>query len=285
MQNNSRQILTSPLFLLGLAILLLNDFILKNYFHNFLTGKLSDFAGLFIFPLFFTAFFPRRKFLIYISISLLFIFWKSPFSQGWIDIWNSLELLNIGRTIDYTDLLSLSVLPLSYFYLNTKTEKQKTFSLSVTKRILTSFVVLLSVFAFTATTLVEDRNISIVKEYNFKLNKNEIENILKQNVKISNLNIIREADFYPANTEFDPNGFYADFLLKEKICDSNLPEFHFHIQQGKEFTTIKALFASFKCKEESMKPDTKIALKQYEQELAAIFEREVIDKLRQNDSQ
>ena len=42
-----------PLFLVGLGILLLNDFYLKYAFSNAFTGKLSDVAGLFIFPFFF----------------------------------------------------------------------------------------------------------------------------------------------------------------------------------------------------------------------------------------
>ena len=44
--------LTSPGFVVGLSLLLLNDLFLKARFHNPLTGKLSDFAGLFVFPLF-----------------------------------------------------------------------------------------------------------------------------------------------------------------------------------------------------------------------------------------
>jgi hypothetical protein len=242
MRENSRQILLSPFFLLGLFLLLLNDFVLKSALHNFFTGKLSDFTGLFVFPLFFAAFFTKRKLFIYFSTAFVFAFWKSPFSQGLIDLWNSFQFFKIGRTIDYTDLFALSVLPLSYFYFKIETQKQKNFSLNFAKRILASFVVLLSVFAFTATTSIEDRNVSIVKDYYFKLNRNKIENILKQNEKITNLKIIREADFYPPNTEFDPNGFYADFKLKQQICDSNLPEFSFHIQQEKEFTIIKALW-------------------------------------------
>ena len=43
MKANSRtDILLSPLFLLGLGTLLLNDFVLKYEYSNLLTGKLSD---------------------------------------------------------------------------------------------------------------------------------------------------------------------------------------------------------------------------------------------------
>ncbi len=78
------RILASPLFILFLVLLLVNDFYLKGAFHNALTGKLSDFSGLFIFPIFWSAIFPKRKALIFIATALLFAFWKSEYSTGLI---------------------------------------------------------------------------------------------------------------------------------------------------------------------------------------------------------
>jgi hypothetical protein len=43
--------LSHPLILFSIAVLLVNDHILKIYFPSWLTGKLSDFAGLFFFPI------------------------------------------------------------------------------------------------------------------------------------------------------------------------------------------------------------------------------------------
>jgi hypothetical protein len=45
-------LLRSPLLLLAVGVLLLNDFVLKVAFHNWLTGKLSDVAGLAAFTIF-----------------------------------------------------------------------------------------------------------------------------------------------------------------------------------------------------------------------------------------
>jgi hypothetical protein len=45
----------SPLPLIAVAVLALNDHVLKAAFHNALTGKLSDFAGCFFLPLFVSA--------------------------------------------------------------------------------------------------------------------------------------------------------------------------------------------------------------------------------------
>lgn len=102
-------------FLLSIILLLLNDLYLKYEFHNALTGKLSDFAGLFAFPYFFSCFFPRKSFWIYVLTGLLFVFWKSHLSQSLIDFAQVYNLW-INRTIDYTDLFSLIMLPISYFY-------------------------------------------------------------------------------------------------------------------------------------------------------------------------
>ena len=85
MNERNLQLLVSPGFLVALSVLLLNDFVLKLQFNNVFTGKLSDFAGLFILPLFWTALFPRLKFSIYVLTAIVFIFWKSVYSQPVIE--------------------------------------------------------------------------------------------------------------------------------------------------------------------------------------------------------
>ncbi|MGX7666753.1 hypothetical protein [Flavobacterium pedocola] len=114
------KIFTTLWFIIALTVLLLNDLVLKGIFGNFITGKLSDFAGLFIFSLFWTALFPTHKNKIFTLTGLLFIFWKSPFSQELINLWNSLGLLNVNRTVDYFDLIALTVLPVAYWFENQK---------------------------------------------------------------------------------------------------------------------------------------------------------------------
>ncbi len=59
--NAAKRNLGHPVFLLSVLLLLLNDWLLKPLFHNDLTGKLSDLAGLFAFPFFLSAFFPAHK--------------------------------------------------------------------------------------------------------------------------------------------------------------------------------------------------------------------------------
>ena len=48
-------ILISPGFVISLFLLLINDFYLKPELDSSFTGKLSDFAGLFVFTLFWMA--------------------------------------------------------------------------------------------------------------------------------------------------------------------------------------------------------------------------------------
>jgi hypothetical protein len=104
----------NPLFAAGVFLLLLNDWILKAWLHNAFTGKLSDFAGLAVFPAFFCAISSYRPRLIYCLSGLFFIWWKLPLSQPVIDFVNHHHYLPIGRVVDTTDLWALLVLPISY---------------------------------------------------------------------------------------------------------------------------------------------------------------------------
>ncbi|MFB6257447.1 MAG: hypothetical protein ABEH38_02045 [Flavobacteriales bacterium] len=108
--------LKAPPFLLALLLLLVNDLYLKGAFPNAFTGKLSDFAGLFVFAVFLSSIFPRAIRTISVLTGVLFILWKSPWSQGAIDAWNGLPLFQVGRTEDWSDLTALSVLPLVYVH-------------------------------------------------------------------------------------------------------------------------------------------------------------------------
>lgn len=139
------KLLTSFWFLVGLSILLLNDFVLKELYGNWLTGKLSDFSGLFIFPLFWTVLFKGHKSKIFWFTALGFVFWKSSVSQLFIEEWNSLGVIYISRVVDYTDLIALSVLPLAYYF---ESLQNKTYSFRLSPII----PIFISLFAFIATS-------------------------------------------------------------------------------------------------------------------------------------
>lgn len=114
--NESLDIFISPVFLTCLFLLLVNDFLLKEIFHNWFTGKLSDFAGLFVFPLFWIGLFPDYRKRIFVITALGFVYWKTPYADSFIELWNSIMFYEVGRVIDYTDYFALAVLPFAYQY-------------------------------------------------------------------------------------------------------------------------------------------------------------------------
>ncbi|MEI6765553.1 MAG: hypothetical protein WCM76_07915 [Bacteroidota bacterium] len=150
-------------FIAALVMLLLNDLALKYSFHNFFTGKLSDLAGLFIFPLFFTVLFPGKKKMIFIITAVLFVFWKSSASQAIIDGWNSIGAFRIVRTVDYYDLSALAVLPFSYRFKGNH---------KLPVRLLRIPVMLAALFAFCSTSY--DRSIEVNKTYTLNMPKEEL---------------------------------------------------------------------------------------------------------------
>ena len=102
-------------FLFCLLTLLLNDHCLKYEFANWITGKLSDMAGIIILPLLLTFVFPKLKQHATWISALLFTFWKSPFSQDLINLYNLYSFIQISRVIDLTDLYVLLLLPIPHF--------------------------------------------------------------------------------------------------------------------------------------------------------------------------
>lgn len=162
MRQKSYEILISNWFVGALGVLLLNDFILKEHYNNWITGKLSDVVGLFVFALFWGALFPKFKAKIFWIIAILFVYWKSPFSQPFINSWNNFTPLSISRVIDYTDLMALSILPFAYFIAAQEKQLKR---LSIPP----IFPALGALFAFCATSYYHD--VEIKKRYDFEISK------------------------------------------------------------------------------------------------------------------
>jgi hypothetical protein len=146
------KIFTALWFIIGLAILLLNDFVLKSLYPNWLTGKLSDFAGLFVFVLFWTAFFPKQKIGVFILTIVLFVYFKSSFSEPMIELWNNFGFWNIYRVVDYTDLTAFAILPFAYLY-------EKNIEQSKNLKFNPIYAVFASCIAFMATSFRTDLDI------------------------------------------------------------------------------------------------------------------------------
>lgn len=171
-------------FLFSVFILLLNDHFLKEIFGNYFTGKLSDFAGLFAFPYFLCLLFPNKVKFNYIISGLFFIFWKSEMIEPLLNYFHIIGI-SINRTVDYSDLIALTILPLSYNYWHSNFND----FISLNKAF-KPILIVVCFFAFVAT--------SLPKEYgNFKM-KSDLEVRLKTNKKsvISNLNLFKNEDYY-----------------------------------------------------------------------------------------
>lgn len=135
--------LSSISFVICLLLLLLNDFYFKAYFHNFITGKLSDFSGLFVFAVFWATLFPGKKLFVFFSTALFFIYWKSPYSESFINFFST-HLFAIQRVVDVTDLMALLVLPVAW-YMMERPSKQIYLNPWISG--------LVSLFSFCATTM------------------------------------------------------------------------------------------------------------------------------------
>ena len=90
-----------------------NDFALKPLFHNAVTGKLSDFAGLFALTLFVATLWPQHRRLAACVIAVSFTFWKTTYAEPLIEAWNAVAPFAFGRTVDLTDLVALPMIPLA----------------------------------------------------------------------------------------------------------------------------------------------------------------------------
>src|SRR5262249_36284647 len=97
-----------------------------------------------------------------ISTVVLFVFWKSAYSQFLIEGWNSLPFFGVQRTVDYSDLWALLIVPLSYFYSTTSS------GVYVPRRLIHA-IGIVSVVAFTATSF--SQKVPFNNEYQFESSK------------------------------------------------------------------------------------------------------------------
>ncbi|SEP22001.1 hypothetical protein [Mucilaginibacter sp. OK283] len=161
--------LGNPVFIAAVLLLIVNDWYFKQTFHNDLTGKLSDFAGLFALPFLLSALFPRKIKLVYFFTLLFFIVWKSPLMQPVINALNGAGV-PIHRTIDYTDYIALLILPVSFYQFNKQAEYHF-------KPVILNMLVVGCLISFIATTMppgAYTRFNNINKVYTFNFSKREL---------------------------------------------------------------------------------------------------------------
>ena len=267
-------VLLSPLFLVALGLLLLNDFYLKNTFGNGVTSKLSDFSGLFAFPFFVASFWPKRRNIVYFVTAIAFCLWKSPLSQVLIESINSHQIITIGRIVDYTDLIALAVLPLSLYYFDHVTKRSTEFHGSF-KRALAASTVLIASFAFMATQFVDDRSVSLESQYEFGSSRLRLVDRLRKLKNVRKIDIRNDTDIWPANeypdVKTDPQDYSLRFEIVERYCDSNHIELHTGLHDNGDTVTMNYISIRYWCPEAPGPSD--------QQKLISILERTVVEPL------
>ncbi|RMG11865.1 MAG: hypothetical protein D6729_17430 [Deltaproteobacteria bacterium] len=121
----------APLPLLAVGVLALNDHVLKGsgLLPGWVTGKLSDLAGLFFFPLFLSALVglvtrrpaTRRRLVLaclFTGLGFALLQLSAPVAAAYLWVHRALFpfLGPLDVTQDATDLVALSMLPLAYLY-------------------------------------------------------------------------------------------------------------------------------------------------------------------------
>jgi hypothetical protein len=144
-------ILISWPFLLSLAVLITNDLYLKSAFPSWLTGKLSDVAGIYLLALLITAASPRKKYVAGTILALGFLYWKSPMSQWFIDNVNSVLQAQIGRVVDYSDFLALIAIPFAWTTVSDGAAKPRKL---LTQKLLSIPVAVITVLAVSGTSVL-----------------------------------------------------------------------------------------------------------------------------------
>ena len=162
MHRNLSFTFTSWPFLLSLTVLLLNDQWLKAAYPGLISGKLSDVSGIAVVALLLLTLLPRHWGLVYTGLAAMFAWWKSPLSQPSIDAINTLLPVVIGRTVDYTDLLALLVLPLC----RKVTVHPVSYMMPMpnVRRMMLPPIVGVTIFALMATSILQTRHEYVVRK-------------------------------------------------------------------------------------------------------------------------
>ena len=116
MRERVPELFGSPGFLAALTLLIINDHWLKSAYPGLVTGKLSDFAGLFVVALALVAWRRHRAGVGCVILGALFVLWKSPVATPLIEAWNATIPWPVTRTVDATDLIALAAIPAAVRY-------------------------------------------------------------------------------------------------------------------------------------------------------------------------
>jgi hypothetical protein len=214
-------LLRSPIFLVSLFVLIANDHWWKYEYSSWLTGKLSDFAGLFVFAHYIVSFIHPKwrtsKILISVHIGIAFMFtiWKVAPVQSLLEsMYGSLVLPLPTITSDVTDLIALTSLVISFLiirYPSAETTHTIHVPTSVAlKRFARVGLLVASTFAIVATSppMYMYHNPSKYSDFNPNLDLESIAPIVKKVLKESGYIPTDSAHFSPGTMSYYFEGYF-----------------------------------------------------------------------------
>jgi len=236
--NTKKYYLFNYVFVIGLILLFTNDHYWKFEYSNWWTGKLSDFMGLMILPMVLSYFFPKFIRINVIVAAVFFIFWKSSYSQSFIDFYNQITPIKIIRVVDYSDLIALMVLPFSFILLK-KMNELKVLKIECVK-ISPVLLLLPTVIIFMATSMPhyqyfrsDGALICINCTKKVKYSKSEILEILSKNEYTVSIDSFLPVDENWNNriVSFDENNKYPFYKIDTIVIDHDtITDFQFALK-------------------------------------------------------
>lgn len=213
-------------FISCVILLVLNDHLLKLEYSNWITGKLSDVVGIIIFPLFLSFLFPKLQTKsIWITL-LLFTFWKSPYSESFINLYNSISPIGITRVVDFTDLIAFLALPIPY-YLIKRVDRFRFLKVEI-KYLNPAIVLFPTVFAMMATAPPKnhyDYSNGNLRCYKCAISVRETEETILKKLDENNIQV-------EEIQKNDSSDIHRDYVIKSLIIDNDtLKDVNFSIHK------------------------------------------------------
>lgn len=225
----NKYLILNYIFVACIFILCINDHFLKYEFSNGFTGKISDVAGIIVLPLLLSFIFPKLKLhSLWISM-LIFTFWKSPYSDGFIELYNRFALIRIVRVVDYTDLFVFIFLSVPYCIIR-KVDDLKAFYI---QKLHPLFILFPTTFILMATSpppsysyTLSRQNLYCMKcHITVSLSQNEIVNELKKDgIVFDTFFPVNEKVYeqYPDFRKNDIHFYHINHLVIEKDTLKNV---------------------------------------------------------------
>lgn len=238
--------------IIAVFALVINDWYLKDAYANWVTGKLSDFAGVFLVSLVLYRLFPKNKILTTIMICFWFTYWKSQYSEPLINLINTYVPIKYGRVVDYTDLVSILILPLSVKLSSQRLSSKQLITMSKYSKAMISFF---SIFGVMGTSIAPPiaSSIRFQEETNLSIKNPHLVSSVIRSTAIDNKLICKKS--FEQNSS--GNCFGNNIKLEYFIIDESQSVIVYANQLSRKFDSAYAkrtnkIFKELKAKLEKM---------------------------------